>query len=38
MLDILGPRQLVKTRRLSWLVDQLDYLFAVAEPKGNNDR
>jgi hypothetical protein len=33
MLDILGFRQLVKTRRLSWLVDQLDFLFAAAEPK-----
>lgn len=33
MLDILGFRQLVKTRQLSWLVRQLDYLFAAAEPK-----
>jgi hypothetical protein len=33
MLDILGLRQLVKTRQLSWLVRQLAYLFAAAEPK-----
>jgi hypothetical protein len=33
MLDILGFRQLVKTRPLSWLVRQLDHLFAAAEPK-----
>jgi len=33
MLDILGFRQMVKTRRLSSLVDQLNLLFAAAEPK-----
>lgn len=33
ILDILGFRQLVKTRQLSWLVRKLDHLFAAAEPK-----
>jgi hypothetical protein len=32
MLDIAGFRQLVKTRQLSWLMRQLDHLFAAAEP------
>jgi hypothetical protein len=32
MLDILGFRQMVKTRDLHWLVQQVNHLFAAAEP------